>query len=62
MIFGGFYVISYIMGLYILHLSVQFFTPLGLPDFDSEIEEEVFGELPTSNKYKNIKIIINSYK
>lgn len=33
---GGFYVISYVLGLYLLHLVVQFFTPLGLPDVEDE--------------------------
>lgn len=37
---GGFYVVSYILGLYILHLSVQFFTPIGLPEADEEDEED----------------------
>ncbi len=37
---GGFYVVSYILGLYILHLAVQFFTPLGLPDADEDDDDD----------------------
>lgn len=50
-VYGGFYVVSYIMGLYLLHLSVQFFTPLGLPDIEDEIEDTVFNELPTTRYF-----------
>jgi len=42
---GGFYVISYVLGLYILHAIVKFMTPLGLPDIEEE-EEKVGEELP----------------
>jgi len=43
---GGFYVISYVLGLYILHALVKFVTPLGLPDIEEEEEEKVGEELP----------------
>jgi hypothetical protein len=47
---GGFYVVSYVLGLYILHLAVQFFTPLGMPDADEEDElEEDTTALPSFN-------------
>jgi hypothetical protein len=46
---GGFYVISYILGLYILHLVVQFLTPIGLPDIDEDDDEKMVGaELPNT--------------
>ena len=28
---NSFFVISYLLGIFILHLTVQFFTPLGVP-------------------------------
>ena len=37
---GGFYVISYIYGLYLLHLAVQFFTPLGMPDAEEDDNDD----------------------
>ena len=43
---GGFYVISYVLGLYILHALVKFVTPLGLPDIEEEEEER---ELDSNN-------------
>ena len=45
----GFYVVSYILGLFVLHITVQFFTPLGLPDLDEEFMEgnKVYGDLPS---------------
>lgn len=52
-IIGGYYVISYLMGLYILHLSVQFFQPLGLPNIEDEetYEDNIYEDLPiTTNK------------
>ena len=50
-ILGGFHVISYIMGLYILHLGVQFFQPLGLPSIDDDIiDNEVYEDLPISGQ------------
>ena len=48
--YGGFYVISYILGLYILHALVRFVTPLGLPDVEEEEEEKVGEELPIFNQ------------
>ena len=48
---GGFYVISYVLGLFILHSLVQFVTPKGLPDIDEDDTEGNLGdELPLSNK------------
>eukprot|EP01016_Furgasonia_blochmanni_P053746 TRINITY_DN8745_c0_g1_i6.p2 TRINITY_DN8745_c0_g1~~TRINITY_DN8745_c0_g1_i6.p2 ORF type:complete len:151 (+),score=33.16 TRINITY_DN8745_c0_g1_i6:2-454(+) len=48
---GGFYVISYILGLYILHLIVQFLTPIGLPDIDEDDDEKMVGaELPSTTR------------
>lgn len=38
--YGGFYVVSYVFALYVLHLSVQFLTPKGLPDIDEEEDDE----------------------
>jgi hypothetical protein len=51
-IIGGFYVVSYVLGLYILHQAVQFYTPLGLPDSeddedDDDSETRIIGDLPT---------------
>lgn len=44
---GGFYVITYIMGLCILHLSVQFFQPIGFPSIDEEnLEDNVYEDIP----------------
>lgn len=40
---GGFYVVSYIFGLYTLHLIVQFLTPQGMPDIDDEDEDGELG-------------------
>eukprot|EP01017_Pseudomicrothorax_dubius_P022659 TRINITY_DN244_c0_g1_i1.p1 TRINITY_DN244_c0_g1~~TRINITY_DN244_c0_g1_i1.p1 ORF type:complete len:191 (-),score=25.88 TRINITY_DN244_c0_g1_i1:209-781(-) len=46
---GGFYVISYSYGLYIIHLFVQFLTPMGLPDIDEEDDGQVVIDgLPTT--------------
>lgn len=59
-IIGGYYVISYIMGLYILHLSVQFFQPLGLPNIEDEetYEDNVYEDLPiTTNMYFFINFV-----
>ncbi|KRX07338.1 hypothetical protein PPERSA_06953 [Pseudocohnilembus persalinus] len=52
LILGGYYVVSYILGLYLLHLGVQFFTPVGVPDLDEEDEDDdmIVGELPTFNQ------------
>ncbi len=36
--FGGYYVISYLLGLYVLQGLVAFLTPLGLPTLDEEEE------------------------
>ncbi len=47
---GGFYVISYVLGLYILQAIVKFVTPLGLPDIEEE-EEKVGEELPIFIQY-----------
>ncbi|KAL4455805.1 hypothetical protein ABPG74_003215 [Tetrahymena malaccensis] len=41
---GGFYVVSYVFALFVLHLCVQFLTPQGLPDIDEEDDE--IGSLP----------------
>ena len=47
---GGFYVISYVLGLFILHSLVQFVTPKGLPDIEEDDCEGKFGDgLPLSN-------------
>ena len=48
MLIGGFYVISYVFALYVLHLGVHFLTPQGMPQIDEEDddEEDVFGSLP----------------
>jgi len=46
LISGGFYVISYVLGLYILHAFVRFVTPLGLPDIEEDEEEKMGEELP----------------
>jgi len=43
---GGFYVISYVLGLYVLHAFVRFVTPLGLPDVEEDEEEKIGEELP----------------
>ena len=43
----GFFVVGYVLGLFLLHLTVQFFTPVGVPDIDNDEEFEV--ELPTSS-------------
>lgn len=37
---GGFYVVSYILGLYLLQLGIMYVTPVGLPDLDDEEEED----------------------
>lgn len=49
---GGFYVVSYVLGLYILNITVQFFQPLGLPDIDDDIEDDqqLFNDLPNTMK------------
>jgi len=49
---GGFYVISYVLGLYILHSLVQYVTPLGLPDIeeDDDGESKITNDLPLTNK------------
>jgi len=47
MLIGGFYVISYVFALYVLHLGVHFLTPQGMPQIDEEDDDEdVFGSLP----------------
>ena len=49
--------ISYLLGLYGLHLSVKFLTPLGLPTLEQEEEAEMkdepylISDLPTTIKY-----------
>lgn len=49
-VYGGFYVISYVLGLYILNMTVQFFQPLGLPDIDDDFEDDqqILNNLPTT--------------
>ena len=47
---GGFYVISYVLGLFILHSLVQYVTPKGLPDIDDDPEGNCGDDLPLSNK------------
>ena len=47
---GGCYIISYMLGLYILHSFVQFVTPKGLPDIEEDDYEGKFDSLPLSNK------------
>ena len=51
---GGFYVISYVLGLYMLHALVKFVTPLGLPDIEEEEEEKIGEELPIFSQYIDI--------
>lgn len=48
LISGGFYVVSYILGLYFLHALVKFLTPLGLPDIEDEEDDKIIDELPIS--------------
>ena len=36
---GGFYVVSYLMGLFLLHLSVQRLLPVGVPDLENDDDE-----------------------
>ena len=43
----GFYVIAYMEGLLALQLTVQFFTPLGLPDIEEE-EDSLPVDLPVN--------------
>lgn len=40
---GGFYVVSYILGLYLLQLFIMYITPVGLPDLDDEDEDDGYG-------------------
>jgi hypothetical protein len=48
---GGFYVVSYVLGLYILHAFIKFISPVGIPDVEDEEEEEKYGEeLPITNQ------------
>eukprot|EP01015_Nassula_variabilis_P025689 TRINITY_DN503_c0_g1_i4.p2 TRINITY_DN503_c0_g1~~TRINITY_DN503_c0_g1_i4.p2 ORF type:complete len:191 (+),score=1.09 TRINITY_DN503_c0_g1_i4:120-692(+) len=49
---GGYYVISYILGLYVLHLIVQFLTPKGIPDLEDEDDEENM-QLPIHQTQEN---------
>lgn len=39
---GGYFLITYTLGLYYLHLLIKFCTPLGVPDIDEE--EDDFNE------------------
>jgi len=51
------------MGLYILHLAVQFLQPLGFPSIDDEfMENEVYEDLPMSaqNNNEEFKPLIRS--
>jgi hypothetical protein len=41
---GGFYVVSYVLGLYILHAAIKFISPVGIPDVEDEEEDEKMGE------------------
>jgi hypothetical protein len=41
---GGYYVISYLLGLYVLQGFVAFMTPQGLPTLDEEEEAEMRNE------------------
>ena len=47
----GYFVVSYILGLYLLHLIVQFFTPIGVPDIDLD-GEEIDMDLPITRFLK----------
>ena len=38
--YGGYYVVSYLLGLYVLQGTVAFLTPEGLPTLDEEEEAE----------------------
>lgn len=61
-VYGGFYVVSYVLGLYVLNITVQFFQPLGLPDIDDDIEDDPQMNLPSTMKYlfaKKIKLTQN---
>ncbi len=51
-VYGGFYVVSYVLGLYILNITVQFFQPLGLPDIDDDLDEDqqMYNNLPNTMK------------
>jgi len=48
MLIGGFYVISYVFAVYLLHLGIHFLIPQGMPQIDEEYDEEevVVGSLP----------------
>ena len=55
-IYGGFYVISYVMGLYILHLSVQFFQPIGFPSIEEDnFDETIYEDLPIAVRFLILK-------
>jgi len=56
---GGFYVVSYIFGLYLLHLAVQFFTPLGIPEADEE-DDNMNETLPMTINDQEDKPLIRS--
>ena len=55
-IYGGYWVISYLLGLYVLQNLIQFVTPLGIPTVEEEEEQAAKGEpmvmtdLPTTIK------------
>lgn len=52
--FGGFYFISYAMGLFLLQLTVQFFQPLGFPSIDDDfMDGDVYGDLPIGGQGGN---------
>ena len=53
---GGFYVISYLMGLFILHLSVQRLLPVGVPDLEND-DETMEAELPQDSKLNCVNYI-----
>ena len=48
--YGGFYVVSYVLGLYVLNITVQFFQPLGLPDIDDDLDDDQQYNLPSTMK------------
>ena len=46
---GGFYVVSYIMGLFIMQITVQFLLPLGIPDIEEENDDnKYYPEFPNT--------------
>ena len=52
-LYGGFYVITYIIGLLSLHFTLQLFLPVGIPDIDEDEASQIM-ELPTNLKFLHI--------